>query len=84
MLYDYTSEEKNILRYVGRLKSMPDPGVSRGETANRGTAKDNLCKMWYAELLTGQALIDAPKICPAKPEDFIFPDRFVKPLTETD
>jgi len=82
-LYDYTNESKNILRYVGRLKSYPDPGVARYEN-DQFTVKDNLCKMLYAEILTGQALIDATTGCPPIPEDFIFPDRFIKPKKEHD
>lgn len=83
-LYDYTDATKMTLRYVGRPASVADGGVSRLLSTPHGTEKDNLCKMLYAELLMGEALQDAVAVCPPKPDDFIFPDRFVKRYNETD
>lgn len=85
-LYDYVEGNKNHLRYVGRPKSAKDPGVYRlfFDDAKPGTKSDTLCKMLYADLLTGEALKDAVAICEPKPDDFIFPSRFVKRYDETD
>lgn len=82
-LYDYYTEDKMTLRYVGRPKSVPDPGVRR-QIEHLGTNADPLCKMLHGDLLTGQALEDAKNICPPKPDDYIFPDRYVKSYEELD
>lgn len=89
-LYDWYGEGKKHLRYVGRSTSQAmlakDPGVPRysfGAEQTPGGQNDNLCKMFHAELLMGEALEDAKQVCGPKPDDFIFPDRFVKRIGES-
>jgi len=82
-LYDYY-RDKSTLRYVGRPESVKDTGISRTLSTPHFTEKDNLCKLFYGDLLTGEALADAQANCPPKPEGFVLPDRFIKKYGETD
>ena len=83
-LYDYFNGDKGLLRYKDRAAVVKDPGVVRASRSDMyGTADDNLCKLWWGDMLTGEALAEAPLVCPVKPEGYVLPDRFYKPLTES-
>lgn len=79
-LYDYF-HGKSTLRYSGRKESeaerKKDPGVLR-TLHTPGSATDPLCQLWWGDMLTGEALADAPNICGPKPEGFELGGRFIK------
>ena len=84
-LYDYFNGSTQTLRYKDRAAAVKDPGVMRTMgVGDIGTEKDNLCRLWWGDMLTGQALEDAPNVCPPKPEGYVLPGRFYKPLKESD
>lgn len=82
--YDYFQGDKMVLRYVGRPTAVSDPGVTRIFSKPLGSVHDNLCILYYGDVLMGDALEEAKVICEPRPDNFVLPDRFIKPYGETD
>lgn len=78
-LYDWVpgSTPGTALIYAGRKPDKTDPGVMR-LFSTPGTADDPLCKLWWGDMLMGDALEEAKRVCPVKPEGFVLPARFIK------